>query len=183
MNPTERIKQLLKKHSVTLIMIGLIAYIWFRPPAAVTDLNQALPNLPFTTLDGRMGTLDSLRGKVVLVNFWATWCPYCRKEMPAIQKFYQDYQAQGFEVVAFSTDDDPAKAARYMREAGYTFPAAMAGADIQQAFGPISQIPMSMIIDRDGHLRHKIKGQVYYGRIENLVTPLLAATQTPRSQP
>jgi thiol-disulfide isomerase/thioredoxin len=181
MNPTERIKQLLKKHGVSLIMIGLIAYIWFRPPATVTDLNQALPNLPFTTLDGRMGTLESLRGKVVLVNFWATWCPYCRKEMPAIQKFYQDYQGQGFEVLAFSTDDDAAKATRYMREAGYTFPAAMAGADIQQAFGPISQIPMSMIIDRDGRLRHTIKGQVYYGRIEDLVKPLLTSNQPPRS--
>ncbi len=181
MNPTERIKQLLKKHSVSLIMIGLIAYIWFRPPATVTDLNQALPNLPFTTLDGRMGTLESLRGKVVLVNFWATWCPYCRKEMPAIQQFYQDYQDRGFEVLAFSTDDDAAKAARYMREAGYSFPAAMAGADIQQAFGPISQIPMSMIIDRDGRLRHHIKGQVYYGRIEDLVKPLLAPNPPPRS--
>jgi len=184
MNPTERIKKLLKKHGVALILIGLIAYIWFRPPATVTDLNQALPtNLPFTTLDGRMGTLESLRGKVVLVNFWATWCPYCRKEMPAIQKFYQDYQAKGFEIIAFSTDDDPIKAARYMREAAYTFPAAMLNTGIQQAFGPISQIPMSMIIDRDGHLRYKIKGQVYYGRIEDLVTPLLVSTQPPRSQP
>jgi len=181
MNPPERIKRLFKKHSVTLILIGLIAYIWFRPPATVSDLNQALPNLPFTTLDGRMGTLDSLRGKVVLVNFWATWCPYCRKEMPAIQKFYRDYQNQGFEVIAFSTDDDPAKAAQFMREGGYTFAAAMADPDIHQAFGPISQIPMSMIIDRDGRLRHRIKGQVYYGRIEDLVTPLLAPKPTPRS--
>ena len=183
MNPPERIKKLLKKHFVTVILIGLIAYIWFRPPATVTDLNQALPNLPFTTLDGRMGTLEGLRGKVVLVNFWATWCPYCRKEMPALQKFYQDYQGKGFEIIAFSTDDDPAKAASYMREAAYTFPAAMADSEIQQAFGPVSQIPMSMIIDRDGRLRHKIKGQVYYGRIEDLVTPLLASPPTPRSPP
>jgi thiol-disulfide isomerase/thioredoxin len=181
MNRTERIKQLFKKHFVSLLLIGLIAYIWFRPPATVTEVNQALPNLPFTTLDGRMGTLQSLRGKVVLVNFWATWCPYCRKEMPAIQKFYQEYQGRGFEVLAFSTDDDPAKAARYMREAGYTFPAAMADTALQQAFGPIEQIPMSMIIDRDGRLRHRIKGQVYYGRIEDLVQPLLAPTVAPRS--
>ncbi len=183
MNPTDRIKKLLKKHIVTLILIGLIAYIWFRPPATISDLNQALPNLPFTTLDGRQGSLENLRGKVVLINFWATWCPYCRKEMPAMQRFYQDYQAKGFEILAFSTDDDVAKAVQYMREAGYTFPAAMADPAIQQTFGPISQIPMSMIIDRDGHLRHKIKGQVYYGRLEDLVTPLLTPQQTSRSQP
>jgi len=179
MNPTERIKKHFKKHVVTLILIGLIAYIWFRPPATVTDLNQALPNLPFTTLDGRSGTLDGLRGKVVLVNFWATWCPYCRKEMPAMQRFYQDYQGQGFEIIAFSIDDDPAKVVQFMREEGYTFAAAMADGDIQQAFGPVSQVPMSMIVDRDGRLRHKIKGQVYYGRIEDLVQPLLASQPSP----
>ena len=183
MNLTHRIKQLLKKHSVSLILIGLVAYIWFRPPATVTDLNEALPNLAFTTLDGRMGTLEGLRGKVVLINFWATWCPYCRKEMPAMQRFYQDYQTRGFEVLAFSIDDDPAKVAHFMRAQGYTFAAAMADAEIQQALGPISQVPVSLIIDRDGRLRHKIKGQVYYGRIEDLVSPLLVPSPAPRNPP
>ena len=178
MNLTERIKKHLKSNLVTLILIGLIAYIWFRPPAQVADLNQALPNLPFTTLDGRMGTLGSLRGKVVLVNFWATWCPYCLKEMPAIEKFYRDYQAKGFEVIAISLDDNPAKALQYMREHGYTFPAAMADDDLRQTFGPIDQVPMSMVIDRDGHLRHKVHGQVYYGRLSDLVDPLLVQAST-----
>ena len=181
MNLAQSIKQHIKKHLVTLILIGLIAYIWFRPPATVTDLNEALPNLPFTTMDGRTGSLESLRGKVVLVNFWATWCPYCRKEMPAMQSFYQDHQAQGFEILALSTDDDVSKVKSYLSENGYTFPVAMADHDLQQAFGPISQVPMSMIIDRDGRLRHKIKGQVYYGRLEDLVTPLLKSNPTLRS--
>ncbi len=183
MNLAQSIKHHVKKHIVTLILIGLIAYIWFRPPATVTDLNEALPNLPFTTLDGRTGSLENLRGKVVLVNFWATWCPYCRKEMPAIQQFYQDYQAKGFEVLTLSIDDDPSKVTKYLSEEGYNFPAAMADSDLQQAFGPISQVPMSMIIDREGRLRHKIKGQVYYGRIEDLVVPLLSAQPTQRSSP
>lgn len=182
MNLTERIKKHLKSNLVTLILIGLIAYIWFRPPAQVADMNEALPNLPFTTLDGRMGTLGSLRGKVVLVNFWATWCPYCLKEMPAIEKFYRDYHAKGFEVIAISLDDDPAKALQYMREHGYTFPAAMADADLRQTFGPIDQVPMSMVIDRDGHLRHKVHGQVYYGRMSDLVDPLLAQPSANRKE-
>ena len=183
MNPTERIKQLFKKHIVTVILVGLVAYIWFRPPATVTNLNEALPNLAFTTLDGRMGTLESLRGKVVLVNFWATWCPYCRKEMPAMQRFYRDYQARGVEIIAFSIEDDPAVVAQFMREEGYTFAAALADTQVQQAFGPISQVPVSMIIDRDGRLRHKIKGQVYYGRLEDLIGPLLAPSETSRTRP
>lgn len=182
MNPSERIKQLFKKHIVTLILVGLVAYIWFRPPATVTNLNEALPNLAFTTLDGRMGTLESLRGKVVLINFWATWCPYCRKEMPAMQRFYRDYQARGLEVIAFSIEDDAAVVAQFMRKEGYTFAAALADTQVQQAFGPISQVPVSMIIDRNGRLRHKIKGQVYYGRLEDLISPLLAPSETARTQ-
>lgn len=181
MNLTQSIKPYVKKHFVSILLIGLIAYIWFRPPATVTDLNETLPNLSFTTLDGRTGTLEGLRGKVVLVNFWATWCPYCRKEMPAIQRFYKDNQAKGFEVIALSLDDDRSKVTRYLQEETYTFPIAMADLPLQQAFGPVSQVPMSIIIDRDGHLRHKIKGQVYYGRIEDLVAPLLASPPTPRN--
>ena len=156
-----------------LAIVGALAYALMDKPGA--------PPSTFTTLEGKTLTLDALRGKVVLVNFWATWCPYCRKEMPAMQNFYRDYQGQGFEIIAFSIDDDPAKVAQSMREEGYTFAAAMADSDIQQAFGPVSQVPMSMIIDRDGRLRHRIKGQVYYGRIEDLVQPLLAPSQPSRS--
>lgn len=170
----ERIKN--KKDKLIIVaLIGLIAYIWFRPPASVTDSDTPLPNLPFTTLDGREGTLDGLRGKVVLVNFWATWCPYCLKEMPAIQSFYEDYRAKGVEVVALSLDDNAKDAADYMRKHGYTFAAAMASPELQAALGPVDQVPMTMVIDRNGRLRHTVHGQVYYGRMENLVTPLLKA--------
>ena len=173
MNFTPRIKLLLKRHWFTLVMIGFVAFMWFRPPAWVSDLNQPLPNLPFTTLDGRMGTLEGLRGKVVLVNIWATWCPYCRHEMPAMQAFYDDYKAKGFEILAFSVDDDPAKVESFMRENGYTFPALMSNAEVSHAFGETSRLPTSFIIDKSGRLRHKISGQVHYGRLQDLVEPLL----------
>jgi thiol-disulfide isomerase/thioredoxin len=130
--------------------------------------------VPFTTLDGRQGTLESLRGKVVLVNFWATWCPYCRHEMPAMQEFYRDYAGRGIEIIAFSVDDEAGKVREFMRDNGYTFPAAMAGSDQQRAFGGVSRLPVSFVIDRDGKLRHKIHGQVHYSRLQGLVEPLLA---------
>jgi len=170
------LKPALQRHKgklVPLLLIGLIAYMWFRPPAWVQDMNDRLPPVSFATLDGREGTLDSLRGKVVLVNFWATWCPYCRHEMPAMEAFYRDYAGKGFEILAFSVDDDPGKVMQFMRENGYTFPAAMAGVATQQAFGGISRVPVSFILDRDGKLRHKVHGQVHYGRMKGLVEPLL----------
>jgi len=173
---TLRIKQLFKRHWVSLALIGLVAFMWFRPPAWVSEMNEALPNLPFTTLDGRMGTMEGLRGKVVLVNFWATWCPYCRHEMPVMQDFYNDYQGKGFEILAFSVDDDPAKVENFLRENGYTFPILMANAEHSNAFGDVSRLPTSFIIDRNGRIRHKISGQVHYGRLQNLVEPLLTPT-------
>ena len=174
MKLTERIKNFnWKGKIVPILLVGLIAYMWFRPPAWVQDMSEPLPPVSFTTLDGREGTLESLRGKVVLVNFWATWCPYCRHEMPAMQEFYRDYAGKGFEIIAFSLDDDEAKAREFMRENGYTFPAAMAGSEQRRAFGDVSRLPTSFIIDRDGKLRHKVHGQVHYGRLESLVAPLL----------
>ena len=174
MKLAERIKNIKWKGKIVpLILVGLIAWMWFRPFAWVQDLDETPPPFAFTTLDGREGTLDSLRGKVVLVNFWATWCPYCRHEMPAMQEFYRDYAGKGFEIIAFSLDDDPAAVQAFMRENGYSFPVVMATPEQRRAFGDVTRLPTSFILDREGKIRHKVHGQVYYGRMEGLVGPLL----------
>jgi thiol-disulfide isomerase/thioredoxin len=179
---------------LTLILLGLIAWLWFRPPADVSDENRAVAPWQVTLTDGRTvksGSLcpqgagrgckdaeastTTLRGKVVLVNFWATWCPYCRKEMPAIEAFTRDYRNRGFEVIAISVDDPPEKIAAWMKDKGYGFQAAPTNASVAAVFGNITSVPTSFILDADGHIRHKIAGQVYYARLEKLVTPLLKA--------
>jgi len=160
---------------LTLILLGLIAWLWFRPPAEVSDENRVAAPWQVTLTDGRVLTSDALRGKVVLVNFWATWCPYCRKEMPAIEAFTRDYRNRGFEVIAISVDDPPDKIAAWMKDKGYAFNAAPTNATVATVFGNITSVPTSFILDGDGHIRHKIAGQVYYARLEKLVTPLLKA--------
>jgi thiol-disulfide isomerase/thioredoxin len=111
---------------------------------------------------------------VVLVNFWATWCPYCRHEMPAMEAFYRENRARGFEIVSYSLDKTQAEADDYLREAGYSFPAPLMSPGVSQAFGGVERIPLSFVIDRDGVIRHKIAGQVHAGRLDDLITPLLA---------
>ncbi len=157
----------------TLILLALIVYFWFRPPAWVSEEHRPIANLSVTTTDSRVITLSDLRGKVVIVSFWATWCPYCRHEMPAIQSFYRDWHNKGVEILALSIEDDPALVAEFMRQEGYNFPAAIADATTQHAFGKIDKVPVSFILDKKGVIRHKIDGQVYYGRLEDLITPLL----------
>ena len=161
---------------LALILLGLIAWLWFRPPADVTVENRAVPPWQVTLPDGRVLTGDVLRNKVVLVNFWATWCPYCRKEKPVIDAFWRDYRARGFEVVSISVDDPPKKIAIWMQDNGYAFMAAPTNASVTAAFGNVRSVPTSFIVDADGRIRHKIAGQVHYPRLEKLVTPLLSAT-------
>jgi thiol-disulfide isomerase/thioredoxin len=158
---------------LTLILLGLIAWLWFRPPAEVSDENRAALPWQVSLADGRLLTSEALRGKVVLVNFWATWCPYCRKEKPVIDDFWQDYRDKGFEVVSISVDDPPEKIAAWMQDKGYTFMAAPTNPSVAAAFGSVSSVPTSFILDADGRIRHKIAGQVHYPRLEKLVTPLL----------
>ena len=163
----------LKKHAVTLLLVGLVTYIWFRPFATVTNENR--PAAPYTVRlpSGQLLSSESLKGKVVLVNFWATWCPYCRKEMPAIQDFWRAHRQEGFDVLAISVDDPPEKIAEYMKDAGYGFTAAAMDQSALNTFGGISTVPTSFIVDRNGIIRHKIAGQVHSGRLDDLVLPLL----------
>ena len=161
---------------LTLILLGLIAYLWFRPPADVSDENRTTPPWQVMLPDNRVLSSDTLKGKVVLVNFWATWCPYCRKEKPAIDSFWKDYRDKGFEVISISIDDTPEKIAEWMQDKDYAFMAAPTNASVVAAFGNVSSVPTSFIVDADGHIRHKIAGQVHYPRLEKLVTPLLRAS-------
>jgi peroxiredoxin len=172
--PVPRWKSLLRNHGITLVLIAVFAYFWFRPPATVTDENRLAPVWAAQLIDGRTLTSEQLKGKVVLVNYWASWCPYCLKEMPVIDEFWKDHRAQGFEVLAVSVDDPPEKVAQYMKEHGYAFAAAPMDPSVYAAFGRASSIPTSFVVDADGIIRHKIDGQVHYPRLEKLVLPLVS---------
>ena len=169
----------MRNHGITIVLLAAFAWFWYRPPATVTEENRPASAWSVQLTDGR--TLDSgqLKGKVVLINYWATWCPYCLKEMPVIEEFWQDHRAQGFEVLAVSVDDPPEKVAQYMKDHGHGFMASTMDPSVYEAFGRASSIPTSFIVDTDGVIRHKIAGQVHYPRLEKLVLPLLAKGQHP----
>jgi thiol-disulfide isomerase/thioredoxin len=164
-----RIKSFLRSHGISLILLAAIVYFWFRPPATVTEVNRPAGTWSVQLTDGRTITSEQLKGKVVLVNYWATWCPYCLKEMPVIQEFWDDHRAQGFEVVAISVDDSPEKVAQYMKDHGYRFMAGTMNPGISAAFGNTTSIPTSFVLDKDMTIRHKIVGQAHYQRLDSLI--------------
>ncbi len=109
------------------------------------------PDFTAKTLNGDEITLSKLRGKVVVLNFWATWCPPCRSEMPLFQRVYKKYSDRGFEIIGVSTDASEGQVRKFVKEFGLTFPIIMDKQNLTAKFN-VSGLPTSFLIDRDGRI-------------------------------
>ena len=117
------------------------------------------PDFTFPGLDGKMVSLSDYKGKVVLVNIWATWCPPCVNEMPSMEKLYRKFKRENFEILAVSIDETGPKAvAPFMEKTRLTFPALIDSKGAIKSVYRISAIPESFIIDKQGFLIKKIVG-------------------------
>jgi thiol-disulfide isomerase/thioredoxin len=134
-----------------------------------------LPDFSVIDLQGRPLSSSDLRGKVVLVDFWATWCQPCKKEMPGYQKLANRYGLRGFAVVGFKFDTmrDVEEPLQFAKEIGVRYPLVVATNDVKQAFGGIQGLPTTMLYDRHGVLRMKIIGFEYTDNFESALKPLL----------
>jgi len=122
---------------------------------------EPAPSFRVATIDGRELSLESLQGKIILVNFWATWCPPCRAEIPEFIEAYQEFKDRGLEILGFSVDDLPESELRiFVDKAKINYPVALVGQDIVTAFKPGRYIPTSIFIDKNGHIRYKHVGQL-----------------------
>ena len=139
---------------------------------AAPDIGMPAPPLVLTTLDGSTFDLGKLGGKVVMVNYWATWCAPCRQEMPKLDVFYKKYQAQGLEIVGISIDfeRDLEKARKVARTVAY--PMAVAKAITDDGFGIPKGVPITWIIDTDGRVRDRFI-EVRDELLNDIVVPLL----------
>ncbi len=118
---------------------------------ALIAKDQAEADFTLQDITGKSWTRSALKGKVVLVNFWATWCPPCRKEMPDLQKLYEEFADKGLVVLAIS-DEVEKTVQPFIQKAGYTFPILLdPGRTVNTAYH-IYGIPNSFMYDRDGKL-------------------------------
>jgi thiol-disulfide isomerase/thioredoxin len=112
-------------------------------------------------LDGRTLRASALVGRVVVVEFWASWCPFCAQQNPLLQQLYEAQRGHGLDFLTFSIDREPAKARAYMREHRYTFPAAMATEQSERWFGPRKGLPELYVVDRDGRIVFKEVNEMF----------------------
>jgi thiol-disulfide isomerase/thioredoxin len=132
--------------------------------AAGIEIGSAAPELDLRLLNGKVLKGKQLRGKVVVQMYWATWCPYCRADLPEMQRVYQQYNARGLEIVALSIDESEKTARDFWKGKHYTFPSGMRSNVYFQHYGRIGTTPTYVIIDR---------GAPEPGVIEQLVAKLL----------
>jgi thiol-disulfide isomerase/thioredoxin len=139
------------------------------------EIGSLLPSFATVDLNGHQLASTSLKNKVALIDFWATWCAPCRKEMPGYQMLQDRYSSRGFVVIGFKVDvmadtEDPL---RFIHELGIHYPIAIGSEDIRAKFGGLQGLPTTYIYDRQGILRNKIIGFEYTDTIEKTIKELL----------
>ena len=126
--------------------------------AAAPLANAIAPDFTLRGADGRNVRLDELRGQVVLVNFWATWCGPCREEMPRLNSLYEKYRKSGFVLLGVNIDDDPHTAIATALKLNVAFPVLLDTDKKVSKLYDLSTMPSTVVIDRDGKMRFLHRG-------------------------
>jgi thiol-disulfide isomerase/thioredoxin len=158
-------------------------FMFAMPGARALEEGKPVPYFEITLADGKIFKSSEARGEVVVVNLWATWCTFCREEMPALETYYQRHKGEGLRLIAVSMDEagDDAKVREVMQ--AYSYPAGVGSASNLKAFGRIWRLPMTFVIDRNGILRRDGSAgdpKVDLVSLEKEVTPLLKAGESSR---
>jgi cytochrome c biogenesis protein CcmG, thiol:disulfide interchange protein DsbE len=159
-----------------LLLIGLLVVILSQPETQALvppRVGASLGNFSLPDLQGKNISLSDFTGKVVLVNAWATWCPPCRAEMPALNTYFQAHQQDGFVVLAVNAGEAQADAAAFARDGGLAFPVLL-DTDYHLLDGlNIHDYPTSIVIGRDGQVKAIHIGMYSTAELEAEVNPLL----------
>ena len=173
--------------SAMVLCGAIIAFAMIVPAQnafATAEVGQPAPALVVPELNGQTFDLSALRGKVVVINFWATWCQPCRQEMPALNAFYRQYHSQGVEMIGISADRPHERSTVAAVMQSFNYPAAMLDDVKDDDFGDPDSLPVTFIIDGNGIVRAKFTPEVTLATEKSLsavVLPLLSAKPAEQS--
>lgn len=172
---------------VVAFVVTLMLYLGYhkaRGAGLTSHLTQSsvAPDFTLESLDGRSLRLSDLRGKAVLLNFWATWCGPCKIEMPWFVDFQKQYGSQGLQIVGVAMDDaSKADIAKFAKDMGVNYPILIGKESVGDQYGGVPALPESFVISRDGKIMDKIIGLRGKAEIEDSIKKALN-TQPPSSQ-
>lgn len=153
------------------LLLGAGVYLWLEPPAPA-----AQPELTLEDLDGRQHALADYRGELVVVNFWATWCPPCLEEIPMLIEAQAELRGQGLRILGPALDDRAA-VARFVERQGMNYPVFADPAQVGPALSLLGDtqgaLPYTVVIDRAGKLVESHHGRLYRDEFDALITPYL----------
>ncbi|HEX5393770.1 MAG TPA: TlpA disulfide reductase family protein [Rhodocyclaceae bacterium] len=164
-------------HRFKLLKLALAAaFVLGLPAAHALEVGKPVPDFSVKLADGKVFKPDDAKGEVLVVNLWATWCTFCRDEMPALETYYQRHKGEGLRVIAVSMDEagDESKAREVMKD--YSYALGLGRLSKLKALGRVWRLPMTFIIDRNGVLRKdgsEGEPKIDLPSLEREVTPLL----------
>jgi cytochrome c biogenesis protein CcmG/thiol:disulfide interchange protein DsbE len=148
---------------VVVILLALAVYEFSKHrsnsmPGGAAAIHAVAPNFSLQDMDGQPLNLASYKGKVVLLDFWATWCAPCRDEIPHFVEFQKSYGAQGLQIIGISMDDGPKPVREFYQQFKMNYPVAMGTTQLAQSYGGILGLPVTFLIGRDGRIVAKYVG-------------------------
>lgn len=159
--------------AAVLLLLGVSGYFLFKNLTPFDQQRPAVgksaPEISLEDLNGSMVRLSDYRGKVVLINFWGSWCSPCMNEMPGFQKVFSEYRDKGFTVIAAAVNDSP----YVIKRLGFPFPVVMADRQVRRDYGNIVHIPVSFLIGKDGKIIRKVQGMYSEENLRNHVEQAL----------
>ena len=163
--------------TVAVICVYLLNRYWIAPATLKHEPSStshpSAPDFTVTDFSGNMINLSDLRGKVVLLDFWATWCGPCRMEIPSFVQFEDRYRDQGFSALGIVTHDSPRNVPGFYRQFRMNYPVAMGSEELEEMYG-VYGLPTTVLIGRDGRIYNKLTGAVEPAYIEREIQKLLS---------
>ncbi len=170
---------------IGLAVCAALILFWFVKPGGsqfmpVPISRGAAPPWSLVATDGSVVSSTNLAGRVVLMNFWATWCPPCVREIPDLAEFQKAHAAEGLTIIGASVDKDDDKSVKSFVERNHLpYPVGIAGPGLVESFAANGPIPTTFVIDREGRFAARYLGALTRAELERAILPLLAATNAP----